>query len=1015
MSDTGYAGRGPDAIRAPDPAADPVLCSPFEMPTRHWPLDRTGIAKRDSTPVPGRRPSQWLNPLPEPKGAAAQGELPTADIKRNVLVNDIRAKVDEWREDGWPGVTSKTLQLLEHWSSDQSRHFRPFFAQREAIETLIWLREKAQRSTNERSRLEQESRARNEDLVRHCVKMATGTGKTVVMALLIAWQAINAAETTRYRNLMHGQRFLILTPGLTIQRRLAVLKPSEPGNIYDEMGIVPQHLRRLLNGAAVEVANFQSFQRKDLTCTGFSRAGSDPKSARLARAGRGPEMETWEQVVQRRLKGLLQRGGRYGDLVVINDEAHHCYLPSDSGRGKKAEDRKSDERAAMWFTVIQTLRDMGQLGKHDPERGQSSPVYDFSATPFWIDTAARQIPEPFGWICSDFGLVDAIESGLVKVPRAPVEDDSEGSGDQSKPPVWRKLYENTKPAHKLDKPSQTEGAELPEPLRGALDAQVRSYCETADRWAAAKRSVPPVLIVVADTTRNADAIFEHIAGWSYKDDYGATRFQSGVWPELSNIANGELLDTPRTLVVHSRIGEDDDGTTAAGLDYMRNLSAKFSGTGSAKSSVEVLDHLRLVLNTVGKAGQPGEQIRCVVSVGMLSEGWDARNVTHIVGYRAFSTQLLCEQVTGRALRRADYENRREDGRYWPEHADIVGIPFEFMPSVDIKTVNGDGLEKAPTEVFSVVGRDGYRIRWPNVRAYRWSHPAARLDLDPAKISPWEQRHTDKIVSGTIIEALPPAEQALLCPADERIGTFDFRLAGRVVSEIKAGGNSTSHPLGFFPQAVKAVRSWRSHPDVKPPDLARGVQAEDMEAAARAVLGACRVDAAPGDGHHGWHAALDERHPMSDTSGISFETTLDLCPKTRRSELSHAACHSRLETRTAKVLDDHPEVDAWARNFRLGWTVPYYFQGIWRVYEPDFIARLSNGVNLIIECKGIEDDKARAAAEFVEESWIPCVAGTGSLPADLRVWRYEMIREADHLPGRIDDVLTAAPAPAERVQ
>ena len=1003
---------------AADPAADPVLCSPFEMPDRHWPLDRAGIAKQESGPVPGRRLSQWLNPLPDPKGAAVQGELPeqaampTADIKLNVLVNDIRVKVAAWRAAGWQGVTAKTLQLLEHWSSDRRRDFRPFFAQMEAIETLIWLREVARRDTSERSRLEQESRSRNEDLVRYCVKMATGTGKTVVMAMLIAWQAINASATTRSRNLMHGQRFLILTPGLTIRRRLKVLRPSEPDNIYDEMELVPSHLRRLLSGASVEIANFQSFQRKDLTAASFSRSGTDLKSARMARAGQPPETETWEQAVQRKLKGLLRRRGRYGDLVVVNDEAHHCYLPRDDGHRKKSEDRKSDEQAAMWFTVIRALRDLGHLGKLDKAGGQASPVYDFSATPFWIDTAARQIPEPFGWICSDFGLVDAIESGLVKVPRAPVEDDSGRTSEPARPPVWRKLYENTKPAHKLEKPSGAKSAELPEPLRGALDAQVRSYANTAGTWAEAKRTVPPVLIVVADTTSNADAIFEHIAGWSYVDDDGITKFQSGAWPELSNIANGELLDTPKTLVVHSKIGEEAEGTTTAGLAYMRNLSAKLSGDGSAKSKGDVLDHLRLVLNTVGKAGQPGGQIRCVVSVGMLSEGWDARNVTHIVGYRAFSTQLLCEQVTGRALRRADYENRREDGRYWPEHADIVGISFEFMPSVDIKTTNGDRPEKAPTEVRSVVGRDGYRIRWPNVRAYRWSHPAARLDLDPGKVKPWKQRHTDKILSGTIIEALPPSEQALLCPADERIGTFDFRLAGRVVKEIKAGGNSTAHPLGFFPQAVKAVRSWRGHPNVEEPDLTRGVQLEDMESAARSVLDACKADGRPGDGRHGWRAALNERRPVSDTSDIAFETTLDLCPKARRSELSHAACHSRLEVRTAKLLDDHPEVEAWARNFRLGWTVPYYFQGIWRVYEPDFIARLSNGVNLIVECKGVEDDKARAAAEFVEESWIPCVAGTSSLPADLRIWRYEMIREADHLPGRIDDVLTAGPgAPA----
>ena len=987
---------------AADPAADPVLCSPFDMPGRHWPLDEHGIVVEGSTPEGGRRPSQWLNPLPVDK--AGQQELGTYDLKLNLLVNKIRDKVDAWRAAGYPGTEPNTLRLLEHWAADEGREFRPFFAQREAIETLIWLREAATRQTPERRDLDAASRAVNDQVVRHCVKMATGTGKTVVMAMLIAWQTVNAVDTERRRNLMHGRRFLVLTPGLTIRSRLSVLKPSEPDNVYDQMGLLPADLRPLLNRARVEIRNFQSFQRQDMAVAGFSRSGGDPKSAKLLRRGAGSSTEPHDRAVRRHLGGLLSSGGAGragGDLVVINDEAHHCYLPQE-GSGRRSGDKKTDDRAAQWFTVIRTLRDMGELGETGPG-GQASVVYDFSATPFWIDTAARRIPEPFEWICSDFGLVDAIESGLVKVPRAPTADNS-----KSGRAVWRKLFENTKPAHKIPRPSQNPGAELPEPLKSALAAQIDSYNTTAEAWKTAGRSVPPVLIVVADTTRNADAIFEHIAGWAHPGKGGETVFQPGVWPDLSNSAGGMLHDTPRTLVVHSKVGEAEDAeTTATGKEYLKALNERLGG--GAKTAGELLDDLRRVLNTVGKPGQPGEQIRCVISVGMLSEGWDARNVTHIVGFRAFSTQLLCEQVTGRALRRTDYGNRREDGRFPPEHAEIVGIPFEFMPS---KPIRPQPIKPPPvtTEVATVEGRGDMRVRWPVVDAYRWAHPAATLQLDPGLVQPWRQTDLHAHLP-TVVEmrALPPAEAALLAARGERPETFGFKLAGRVVKQLKESGNRSAHPHGFFPAALKAVNDWLDHPDVQPPDLTRGVAPADMLDAAKAVLDACAANT-NGTGTPARRAALDAAAPISDTSGRRFQTTLE-CADTRRSELSHAACHSKLEIAAARVIDRHPGVEAWARNFRLGWTIPYFFNGIWRAYEPDFVARLTNGVNLIVECKGVEDDKARAAQRFAEDYWIPCVAGTAELPAHLRDWRYVMVQEAGHLAGRIEDLTSTGPTAA----
>ena len=450
-----------------DPAVDPVLCSPYHRPDRHWSLDHSGRAERGKAPLQGRRAPVSIS-VPEDQKAGHQQKLHLGDRKVNQMVERVRAEVDRWRDEGYPGVTATTRRLLHHWTDPQAMKHRLFFAQVEAAETLIWLREVVTRRHPVRRGLEDEARRHNDGVVRLCAKMATGTGKTAVMGMVIAWQTLNAARSTRTRNVWHTDRFVVFAPGHTVRERLGVLVPSSPDNVYDDMGIVPQDMRSALHRAKVRVVNFQAFTQRDLI-------GDGPARKLLGKA-RGDDTETWEAAVRRVLGDLIAGAGRNG-VCVINDEAHHCYLPPEREKAK-SDQKNEDQRAAVWFNAIRALRDMGALGRTEAEGGQAHPVLDFSATPLWIDTASKSEPEQFEWVASDFGLMDAIESGLVKVPRVPIDDDS--SRDET---VWRRLHQNTQPKKLPEWFATPDNAgRLPEALGGAVDAVIEDWKRTLEAW-----------------------------------------------------------------------------------------------------------------------------------------------------------------------------------------------------------------------------------------------------------------------------------------------------------------------------------------------------------------------------------------------------------------------------------------------------------------------------------------------------------------------------------------------------
>ncbi|MDE0644163.1 MAG: DEAD/DEAH box helicase family protein [bacterium] len=952
-----------------DPLSNPVINTPYEEPQWHWELDMQGRALEGRAPKDGRRPALGILPVPQAalKGEQAQGVLEFTPDDLNPTVQDIRIQVRRWRGRHWPESTPTTKKLLRYWTRE-NRHIRPFFAQLEAIETIIWLTETKEGRRFARDRIAPVSENMNEGLIRWATKMATGTGKTMVMGMLIVWHTLNHVHSPTKGP--YTRAFLAITPGHTVRERLGELMPSHPDNIYDQMDLVPPDLRSSLNSAAVAIHNFQAFQRRDLFSgvTGDGRKVLDPHGT----AG----VEDAAVMLDRVLRHLKGRNR----IVVLNDEAHHCYNPS------QAKGTSNDQKVAgIWFNAILELARQKRLLS----------VHDFSATPMFISTAAKaKGAEMFPWVVSDYPLLEAIESGLVKIPRLPMEDDAK-SFDLK----WRALYANANP-------KKVTRTELPGLLDDALKSLYIDWAKEWARWRRAGRRTPPVFIVVANSISNAQALYDYIGGYELVDkESGRIEYVAGKLAEFSNVEleGRGWKQTPVTLLMHSKL-DSEDKIAGALAKLVKAQAARLGGaTGrSNRGATDDVTLLRNVLNTVGREGEPGEHIRCVISVSMLTEGWDTRTVTHVLGYRAFSTQLLCEQVTGRALRRADYESFDSEGRLTPEYSQVLGIPFDFMPTGEPVKIN------PPNPVYTVKtmpDRSHLRIPLPRLTGYSWEPASARLRLDPDRVQPYKvvtADHPTLVELGGVSGDLELVGLAEVRPAQAawQIAAACLRRVIEPSNGHRPAHNGLSQAKGrLFSDLQTAVQDWLAHPAVSCPDHRVLLQSHQKEEVVGRVLAACLDE----EDSPRLVGRFDADAPvLLDTSAVWYETTLpDRYPayeeggpsdSDQRSEVNIAACHSGLEAGVAKHLDrDIPAVEAWVRNFRLGWEIPYLYDGVWHSYEPDFVARVRDQEgrpwHLIVECKGQPDEKSDTKARYVEDWWIPAVAGSSQIPEDSSRWGF----------------------------
>jgi type III restriction enzyme len=979
-----------------DPFFDhPILNSPYAYPLKHWELDESGQPTQKV--IEQRRRAKFITPIPKPKKhkAAAQTNLVFDEGKGlstskqqydpTSIINEVRGYVDTWRALPNPNqwqVTPETARLLQHWRSSNFGGVRPFFCQVEAAETAIWLTEVAPQSTNGKRILDHLAAANkdaNPELMRLALKLATGAGKTTVMAMLIAWQTINAVRHEGSKKFTRG--FLICAPGLTIKDRLRVLQPNDPDSYYASRELVPSDMLDDVNRAKIVITNYHAFKLRERI--DLSKGGRQLLQGRL-----GDELNTLEtdgQMLQRVMPHLMG----LKNILAINDEAHHCYRekPTDAddedlkGEDKK-EAEKNNEAARLWISGLEAVN--RKLGL--------SRVIDLSATPFFLRGSGYAEGTLFPWTTSDFSLMDAIECGIVKLPRVPVAENIPGN----EMPMYRNLWEHIR-AKMPKKGRGNSGAlnplDLPTQLLTALDALYGHYKKTYELWQKAGIKVPPCFIIVCNNTSTSKLVYDYISGFQRQNNDGSTTLENGRLALFRNFddTTGNPLPRPNTLLIDSEQLEagdalDDNFRSMAAdeIDRFRREIVERAKDAHAGDNITDQDLLREVMNTVGKQGQLGGSIRCVVSVSMLTEGWDANTVTHVLGVRAFGTQLLCEQVIGRALRRQSYDLNAE-GLFNVEYADVFGIPFDFTAKPVIAP------PQPPRETIQIRAmrpeRDSLEIRFPRVEGYRIELPEERLTADfnddsLLELTPDLVGATETQNSGIIGEQV---SLNLAHTGDVRPSQVLYELTSHLLM-TKWRDPGEDPKLYLFGQLKRIAKQWLDNYLV----CKGGTYPAQLKYKMLADMASNRITAAITRqflGERPIKVLLDPYNHTGSTSHVRFNTSRtdrwDTSGPPPKNHVNWVILDSDWEAEFCRVAESHPKVVAYTKNHNLGLKVPYRYGSETRKYLPDFVVEVDDGhgpndpLHLIVEIKGYRREDAKEKKSTMDTYWVPGVNHLGT--------------------------------------
>ena len=907
-----------------------IVNSPFAEPSTYWQYESVGWTFSQE---PGRRPAGYIVATPGSNHREDPGKFIELE-----LVNRIRPLVKAWRENGYPGATGISRRLLEHWHDREQRDRRFFFCQLEAIETLIWLSEAA-----ERDRLGIEVPGDGGPFPRWCTKLATGTGKTIVMAMVVAWQVLNKVADRKDER--YSKHMLVVAPGLTVKNRLAVLVPDAPGNYYDEFQIIPPGLQDQLRQGRVLVHNWHKLDWD--TAEQIAKRKSVDKRGALSD-------EAW-------VRGVLGEMATARDLIVINDEAHHAWrVPAES---KLAGVAKADiDEATKW---------VGALDRIHRARGVRR-GFDFSATPFAPSGKKTAEEALFGWIVSDFGLNDAIEAGLVKTPRVVVRDDGKRSKDYKS--RFYHLYNDPDVKDDLNRQAEPH-APLPNLVVNAYDLLGKDWLETRNAWREQGHATPPVMITVANRVETAERIERAFLRGSIHieelcEAERLLRIDSKV------LQQAESVDEPVSLVPAATA--DDDEADESDADSETKPVRK-------ETKLQQAERIRREINTVGQAGQPGEQLQNVISVGMLSEGWDAKTVTHIMGLRAFSSQLLCEQVVGRGLRRTSYEVDPESGLFRAEYVNIFGVPFTFLPHEE----KSDTPPPPPPPVRPVQAlpeREAeFGISWPNI--VRIEHVfSTRLSLDWPRVRPLELQADDVVLQAELAAMLsgrPDLKRVSEIDLEEMARRFRpqtqiFEAARDIFDQAKERWRGSKTQL--LTQVIRLVEQFVASDKLKlnPASVANDETRRRLVLFIKSGTIVQHLwDAIRSDNAEQLIPIFDTQQPIRSTSDMRTWYTSRPCESTRHSHINIATFDSRWEATEAYQLDRKlaPLVQAWVKNEHLGFEVHYVFRGVVRKYRPDFLIRLTNGTTLILEVKGQKTEESEAKRAALDE-WVRAVNAYG---------------------------------------
>jgi len=849
------------------------------------------------------------------------------------------------------------------------------------VETVIWLTELApQLKSGKRllDHLASANRDANPELLRLALKLATGAGKTTVMAMIIAWQTINAVRRPGSKHFTRG--FLVCTPGLTIKDRLRVLQPNDPDSYYRDRELVPNDMLDEVNRAKIVITNYHAFKRRE-------RIELSAGGRSLLQGRSGNELNTQEtegQMLQRVMPDLMGMK----NILVINDEAHHCYREKpkeqddeDLKGDERKEAEKNNEAARLWISGLEAVNRKLGLGR----------IIDLSATPFFLRGSGYAEGTLYPWTMSDFSLMDAIECGIVKLPRVPVAENI--PGDEM--PMFRNLWEHIR--KDMPKKGRGQGGDLdplklPTRLQTALQALYGHYEKTFKLWEEQGIKAPPCFIIVCQNTAISKLVYDFISGFHRKNDDGTTTLENGRLALFRNFdeVTGNPLPRPNTILIDSEqleagdaLDENFRGMAADEIERFRREIVERTGDARAGDNITDQELLREVMNTVGKPGQLGGAIRCVVSVSMLTEGWDANTVTHVLGIRAFGTQLLCEQVIGRALRRQSYD-LNEEQLFNVEYADVFGVPFDFTAKPVVAP------PQPPRETVQVKAvrpeRDALEIRFPRVEGYRVELPEERLtadfnddsilELSPDLVGPSITRN-----SGIIGEGVNLSLDHL---GDLRPSTLVFHVTQRLLY-TKWRDPGEEPKLHLFGQLKRITRQWLDTCLVCKGDTYPGLlmyqELADMAcnkitaAITRRFLGERPIK-----------ALLDPYNPAGSTRHVRFNTSRadrwDTGGPPPKNHVNWVVLDSDWEAEFCRIAESHSKVIAYTKNHNLGLEVPYRYGSETRRYLPDFIVLINDRspddpLHLIVEIKGYRREDAKEKKSTMETYWVPGVNHLGA--------------------------------------
>ena len=550
----------------------------------------------------------------------------------------------------------------------------------------------------------------------------------------------------------------------------------------------------------------------------------------------------------------------------------------------------------------------------------------------------------------------------MKTPRVVIRDDAIPDARTYKSRLYH-IYNDPEVKDDLSRRARPEEP-LPDLVANGYYLLGYDWRETARDWETRSAVAPPVMITVANRTETAARI---------KHAFDRKR-----------IRIDELCDPKRTLHIDSKVLEAAEAAEEPIAKVASGGEPGSAGAGPARklTKKQQAELLRLQVDTVGRPGKAGAEIQNVISVGMLSEGWDAKTVTHIMGLRAFTSQLLCEQVVGRGLRRTSYDTKPGSDLFEPEYVNIFGVPFTFLPHEGGE--NGPPPPPKPkTAIEPVADKADFAISWPNVvRIDRRLRPQLSLDWNAVEPLELDVGRTPRLAElAPVVDGRPDATKIEEIDLEglarefrtQRIVFETARDAFDLMQQDWRGGKAA-----LLAQLVRLIERFvrSDHIAITPAlferdDLRRRlVIALNMTKLVQHIWEAIRFENA-----ETVEPVFDRDRPILSTGDMRTWYTGKPCGVAGRSHINYCVYDSTWEASEAFALDRAPDVAAWVKNDHLGFEIYYVYRGVVGKYRPDFLIRLASGDMLVLETKGQDSDKDRTKRRFLDE-WVQAVNAHG---------------------------------------